>query len=130
MGGRRSGDVSARLPGPASFAEDGFGFWTAGYCFMDRDGISMWLQPPLSPHYQNVFGYGATAKIVLDRGKRLVIRSPTGQKRLFQQRDGGFASVGSCGEPHAAFSGSRVPSIHRPTAQRPTKRQDSCIIPV
>ncbi len=56
MGGRRSEDVSARLPGPVSFAEDGFGFWTAGYRFMHRDGISMWLQPPLSPHYQNVFG--------------------------------------------------------------------------
>ena len=57
------------------------------------------------------------------------IRSETEKYRLFQQRDDGFASFGSCGDHTTALSVSGEPSLNGSPTPRPTKCQNHSIIP-
>jgi hypothetical protein len=91
----------------------------------------LWLGPrPCLDRVHACFQERATENVVLDRRTWGVVRSKTGQRRLFRQRYDGFTPVGSCRAAYTAWSGSEEPYSGRSPAQRLQKWQDRRMIPV
>jgi hypothetical protein len=57
------------------------------------------------------------------------VPSETGKYRLFQQRDDGFTSVGSCGRRYGGLFEVKATISHRSLAPRRAKWQERRIIP-
>jgi hypothetical protein len=66
----------------------------------------MWLQPSPCLDTTNLFSGAGDKDILIDVGAHGEVRSKTGEIRLCQQHDDGFACVRSCGTSARTFLGS------------------------
>jgi hypothetical protein len=81
----------------------------------------MWLQPSPWPTLRLCSAEGHPRRLYLT-GAFVEVPSRIRKYRLFQQRDDGFVSVGSCVGDHAgAFSVSGEPSFDRSPSPRPAQ---------